>query len=97
MKSSPSLAILGATGLVGNEIVVALDQRKVPLREVRLIASEDSIGEVYKIGQHEVAVQALTEEALDGIDIACVVLPPQMSGEWIRIRRSINSRVISAN
>jgi aspartate-semialdehyde dehydrogenase len=83
MKSSPSLAILGATGLVGNEIVVALDQRKVPLREVRLIASEDSIGEVYKIGQHEVAVQALTEEALDGIDIACVVLPPQMSGEWI--------------
>ena len=70
MKTDPIIAIVGATGLVGNEIIVVLEQLKVQFSELRLLASEDSVGEVYKVGSEEVSVESLEEENFEGVDIA---------------------------
>ena len=48
LSKTPVVAIVGATGLVGNEMLVVLEERKLPVAEVRLFASQDSVGEVYK-------------------------------------------------
>jgi len=55
----PVIAIVGATGLVGNEMLVVLEERKFPVAEVRLFASQDSVGEVYKFRDDEIAVRLL--------------------------------------
>ncbi len=64
------LAVCGATGVVGREMIQILDQRKFPLAELRLLASERSCGERIEFGDDELAVELLDEAALDGIDLA---------------------------
>ncbi len=68
------VSILGATGLVGADVVTALASFQ---GELRLFASEDSAGEVYKVGMEEVVVQVPTKEALEGSDIILCCLPPE--------------------
>ena len=84
MRNPPVVAILGSTGLVGNEIVSLLDSRRVKCKEVKLYASQESVGEVYKIGDEEGVVSLLTRDALKGgIDVAFLALPPQLAKEYL--------------
>lgn len=85
MKSEPVIAIAGATGLVGNEMLVMLEERKVACSELRLLASEDSAGEVYKFGADEVAVQTLKEDSFEGVDIALFATSAELSARFVPI------------
>jgi aspartate-semialdehyde dehydrogenase len=69
-KKTPVVAIAGATGAVGVELMVCLEQRKFPLSELRLLASARSAGKTMKFRGADVAVQELTDESLKGVDIA---------------------------
>lgn len=68
--SSPRVAVIGATGAVGVEIVECLERRKFPLASLRLFASARSAGKTMRYAGQAIVVEELREEALQNIDIA---------------------------
>ena len=70
LRSSPVVAIVGATGAVGRELLDVLERRRFPLAELRLYASPRSVGTVLPFRGHDVAVAALSEESFAGVDLA---------------------------
>ena len=63
------VGILGATGAVGQEMLKILAERKFPISELRLIASERSAGKTVEFQGKEVAIIAASDSAFDGLDI----------------------------
>ena len=63
------VAVVGATGAVGNEIVKILEERRFPLERLRLLASERSVGKEIPFQGKAVPVELLTEESFAGIQI----------------------------
>src|ERR1700722_1769071 len=68
--SRPVVAIVGATGAVGVELIRCLEQRRFPLRELRLFASARSAGKTLSFGAAALAVQELSESSSDAGAIA---------------------------
>ncbi|TET67774.1 MAG: aspartate-semialdehyde dehydrogenase [Dehalococcoidia bacterium] len=64
------IAIVGATGLVGQEFIKVLVQRNFPMNSVHLFASDRSAGRKLIINQQEIEVEETTPESFEGIDIA---------------------------
>lgn len=83
ISKTPVIAIAGATGLVGNEMLVVLEERKLPVAEVRLFASQDSVGEVYKFRDQEVSVKVLEEDSFEGVDIALFATSAELSAKFV--------------
>ena len=83
MRKNPVIAVVGATGLVGNEMIVTLEQRKLPWSGVRLFASAGSVGEIYKVGADEVAVEELKEGVFEGVDIALFATSGELSATYV--------------
>lgn len=79
----PVIAIAGATGLVGSEMLSVLEERKVPCSELRLLASADSVGEVYKFHDQEIAVQELTAASFEGVHIALFATSAELSARYV--------------
>jgi len=69
-RTHPSVAIVGATGAVGTELIACLERRGFPLRQLRLFASARSAGRSLPYRGDSLPVQVLTEQALAGADIA---------------------------
>jgi aspartate-semialdehyde dehydrogenase len=69
-RKNPVVAIAGATGAVGIELMQCLEQRKFPLVELRLLASARSAGKTMKFRGGDLRVQELTDQSLEGVDIA---------------------------
>ena len=67
--SNPVVAIVGATGAVGVELLQCLEQRKFPLKELKLFASARSAGKTMKFRGKELPVQELGEGSFAGVDI----------------------------
>lgn len=65
-----NVAVVGATGAVGAELLGLLEERRFPVGELRLLASARSAGKKVRAGRREVEVQAATPEAFRGIDVA---------------------------
>src|SRR3954471_3218621 len=66
----PVVAIVGATGAVGVELLRCLESRRFPLAELRLFASARSAGKRMRFHGLELAVQELSERSFEGVDIA---------------------------
>ena len=64
-----NVAVVGATGAVGNEMIEMLEQRKFPVGNLVLLASERSAGTSLSYKGHDVTVQVLKENSFKGIDI----------------------------
>jgi aspartate-semialdehyde dehydrogenase len=64
------VAVAGATGAVGGAMLDVLARRDFPLSELRLLASERSVGKKLTFKGEEITVQQLTKDAFAGIDIA---------------------------
>jgi len=69
-KDSYKIAVVGATGAVGEVILALLDQRKFPASEVVALASERSAGGRVKFGSRQLNVQNLDSFDFAGTDIA---------------------------
>jgi aspartate-semialdehyde dehydrogenase len=69
-KERYRVAVVGATGAVGREMVEILEERKFPIEELRLLASERSKGEGISYLGKELEVGVLTDATLAGLDIA---------------------------
>ncbi|MEE8555566.1 MAG: aspartate-semialdehyde dehydrogenase [bacterium] len=64
------VAVVGATGAVGREMLAVLQKRRFPVREVTLLASARSAGKRLRFGEESLPVRELTPESFRGIDIA---------------------------
>jgi aspartate-semialdehyde dehydrogenase len=64
-----NVAVVGATGAVGNEMVATLEQRKFPVKKLTLLASARSIGKTLSYKGEEIPIDELTENSFKGIDI----------------------------
>ena len=65
-----NVVIVGATGLVGQEFLKILEQRKFPLGSVRLCASDRSIGKKLYLNHQELEVEETATDSFQGIDLA---------------------------
>jgi len=65
-----TVAVVGATGLVGKEMISVLEERDFPVRELKLLASTRSVGKQMIFKEQVVPVQDLNKAAFEGVDIA---------------------------
>ena len=70
MKKNPVVAVVGATGAVGREMLDTLVRRNFPHAEVRALASSRSAGNKVEFGSKKLTVQELTEDSFNGVDLA---------------------------
>ena len=70
MPARPVVAVAGATGAVGVEMLRVLAQRDFPAARVIALASSRSAGKRIPFGDGELVVEELTEESFNGVDIA---------------------------
>jgi aspartate-semialdehyde dehydrogenase len=64
------VAVAGATGAVGQELLTVLHRRSFPVRELTLLASARSVDKKLAFGEETLPVKELTKEAFQGVDIA---------------------------
>lgn len=69
-KDKYTVAVVGATGAVGNEMVAILEERNFPVGELKLFASERSEGKFLEFKGKNIRVNKLTKDSFNGIDIA---------------------------
>jgi aspartate-semialdehyde dehydrogenase len=70
-QSTPrTVAVVGATGVVGRTMVTVLGERAFPVGELRLLASGRSAGRIVQVGGHSIEIGEALPEAFDGVDIA---------------------------
>lgn len=62
-------AIMGATGAVGTEFLAILEQRKFPLKNLKLLASARSAGKKIKFMGEELIIEELTEQSFKGVEL----------------------------
>jgi len=67
---TPTVAVVGATGVVGRTMIQVLLERAFPMAELRLLASARSAGREVMVDGRSVTVQEATADAFDGVDIA---------------------------
>lgn len=68
--SNPHVAIVGATGAVGIDLLRVLEDRNFPVGKLTLLASARSAGKKLPFKGQEYTVQELTENSFEGVDIA---------------------------
>ena len=82
MKSNPHIAVVGATGAVGLEMIKTLEKRNFPVGQLTLLASARSVGKKLKFRGEEIAVKELTKDSFAGIDIALFSAGGSISKEF---------------
>lgn len=70
MSTNYHVAIVGATGAVGVEMLRVLERRQLPVGKLTLLASSRSVGKKLPFRGEEITVQELTHDAFEGVDFA---------------------------
>ena len=84
MSKNVSVAILGATGAVGQELLELLAERKFPLKELKLLASPRSAGSKIIFNSQEITVEAVSEQSFKGVDIVLASAGGSTSKAWAK-------------
>ncbi|MDP2277050.1 MAG: aspartate-semialdehyde dehydrogenase [Nitrospirota bacterium] len=84
-KAKYIVAVVGATGAVGNEMIATLEQRNFPVEKIRLFASERSEGKNLEFQGSAIPVESLNESSFKGIDIALFSAGAERSKIWAPI------------
>ncbi|WNZ25504.1 aspartate-semialdehyde dehydrogenase [Leptolyngbya sp. NK1-12] len=82
MPRSYRVAILGATGAVGTELLQLLEERHFPIAELKLLASPRSAGQVLTFKGEKLEVKAVEDRAFDGIDLVLASAGGSISKAW---------------
>jgi aspartate-semialdehyde dehydrogenase len=70
MNRNPHVAVVGATGAVGIEMIRTLERRNFPVSRLTLLASARSVGKPLAFHGEKIAVAELTKDSFHGIDLA---------------------------
>lgn len=82
MPDSYNVAIMGATGAVGTELIQLLAARDFPLRSLKLLASPRSAGTQIEFKGEAIAVEAVSAAAFKGVDIVLASAGGSTSKQW---------------
>src|SRR3954468_17075560 len=85
MNKNPHVAVVGATGAVGIEMIKTLEKRNFPVSKLTLLASARSVGKKLKFKGQEITVTELTADSFAGIDIALFSAGGSISKEFAPI------------
>jgi len=77
-----NVAVVGATGVVGEEMRLVIEERKFPVEKLSLFASGRSAGRVYQFNEEKILVQELKEDSFSGIDIALFSAGDEVSAHF---------------
>src|SRR3954468_4071710 len=94
MNRTPHVAIVGATGAVGVEMIRTLEKRKFPVGKLTLLASARSAGKTMAYKGTQLPVQELTKDAFKEIDIALFSAGGSISREFAPIAAQAGCVVI---
>src|SRR5215468_1242868 len=97
MDRSWEVAVVGATGVVGRELVGALAQSGHPAERVRLLASERSAGEELSFGDETLEVETANAERLRGVRLAFLATPADVSRTLAQVAEAAGARVIDTS
>lgn len=82
MPRSYRVAILGATGAVGTELIQLLEERQFPIAELKLLASPRSAGQVIPFQGKQLTVEPVHDHAFEGIDLVLASAGGSISKAW---------------
>jgi len=85
MNQRPHVAVVGATGAVGIEMIKTLEKRNFPVGRLTLLASARSVGKELSFRGEQIAVKELTKDSFAGIDIALFSAGGSISKEFAPI------------
>lgn len=88
------VGVMGATGLVGTEMLRLLEERKFPVDELRVYASPRSEGRTLPFAGREVVCEILRPNCFDGLDLVIVDVDEPLSEEWAPQAVASGARVI---
>lgn len=94
MKDGLKVAIVGATGAVGRELLSLLAQRRFPVRELVLFASQRSIGKSVIWNGENYVCQALSKDCFGGVQVAFFDASDEVSQEWVPCAAAAGAWVI---
>ncbi len=76
------VAVLGASGAVGEELLSLLEERNFPIQELRLLASPRSAGQIKTFKGKEIEVIQVSDKSFDGIDLVLASAGGDVSRRW---------------
>ena len=85
MSRKYNVAILGATGAVGTELLALLEQRNFPLDKLKILASERSAGKSISFAGENLIIEAVTDSSFDNVDIVLASAGGSISKQWLPI------------
>jgi len=85
MSKSYRVAIVGATGAVGVEMLRVMERRNFPVSQLRLLASPRSAGRTERFRGEDVVVEALGVNSFEGIDVALFSAGSGISKEFAQV------------
>jgi aspartate-semialdehyde dehydrogenase len=92
--SAKNVAVVGATGAVGLEMIKVLEQRNFPVAKLRLLASPRSAGRLLKFRGTDVKVEALEMESFKGVEVALFSAGGAVSKEFAPIAAKSGAVVV---
>ncbi|AFZ47436.1 aspartate semialdehyde dehydrogenase [Cyanobacterium stanieri PCC 7202] len=84
MSNNIRVAILGATGAVGTEIINLLIERDFPLSQLKLLASSRSAGKTIPFKNQSLTIEEVTENSFDDVDIVLASAGGSTSKKWAK-------------
>ncbi|HEX4665647.1 MAG TPA: aspartate-semialdehyde dehydrogenase [Chthoniobacterales bacterium] len=94
MPRSYHVAVVGATGAVGIELLRVMERRDFPVADLRLLASPRSAGKKLEFGGREFPVEALTKNSFAGIDFAFFSAGAGTAKEFVPLAQQAGAVVI---
>ncbi|MBD2177640.1 aspartate-semialdehyde dehydrogenase [Pseudanabaena sp. FACHB-1998] len=85
MSRKYNVAILGATGAVGTELLALLEERNFPVGSLKVLASERSAGKTISFAGKSLIIEAVTESSFDSVDIVLASAGGSISKKWLPI------------
>ncbi|AFY70994.1 aspartate-semialdehyde dehydrogenase [Thalassoporum mexicanum PCC 7367] len=82
MSKPLNVAILGATGAVGTELLALLAERNFPIAQLKLLASANSAGKQIDFGSQSIEVEEVQVNSFDGVDIVLASAGGSTSKQW---------------
>lgn len=89
-----SVAVVGASGAVGNVLVRLLSERRFPIRSIKFLASERSLGKTIDFNGRSYPIEPLSSAAFEGVDIVLSSTPASISRQYSPIAARAGAVVV---
>ena len=97
MNENLRIAVVGATGVVGTEVLSTLLQRDFPAEQLTVLASERSEGEEVEYGEETLEVEPVSAETLRGMSLVLLATPADASRTLAPLAQAAGAWVVDAS